>query len=892
MKYIFYLEYHTNWGEEVRLLDNSEELGGNSTAKALPMSTHDGRSWQLTIDLKETTTITYHYLITCHGKVMREEALYFNRTLPKTKSKLTIIHDKWYDKPQNSPNYSFAFTKVWKRQENRDQKNTEEGLVFGTFCSQVKSDQVLALLGNHHLLGNWDSQKALVLDGSTNPYWTGSISYEELLNEGELIYKYVILNKETRAIEAWEEGENRIYSLHQQDKKALLIQMDKSPLFYQENWRVAGLTVPVFSLRSKNSWGIGEFTDIKTLVDWAEKSGLKLVQLLPVNDTTLKNTWDDSYPYRCTSVFALNPIYLNLDLLGINESPMAESYQTLKKELNELIRIDFPTVQAKKQEFTRELFKLNGKETLTSDAFSTFFKEHSNWLEPYAIYLYLREKYATVETSKWKEYSIYSNKTIDEFCTANKNAQTDLNYTYYIQYHLYKQLKEASLYAQSKGIVLKGDLPIGISLHSADAWVNSRYFHINGQAGAPPDDFAIDGQNWGFPTYNWTEIANDDFSWWKKRLNYMSEFFQAYRIDHILGFFRIWTIPRTAIYGTLGQFDPALPIGEEELQALGFDFDKKRHTEPYIKINQLDDIKLTPALKKSLFMQSEDGFYHFKENVNNQVKLNEYLQTVGTKKVDDITKKQLLSLHTELLFLEDMNESGLYHPRIDTHKTEVYKSLSSSNQAAFDRIYHNFFYVKHNYFWKKEALIKLPKLIQSSQMLVCGEDLGMIPQSVPEVMKSLDILRLEIERMPKTAGLVLDNPDLYPYQSVSAFSTHDMSTIRGWWEENPSQAALLYKEIYAHEGSIPEKLSPEIAYAILNRELCGQSMLSIQALQDWLALTDKHYQEIPAEKEQINVPANIQNHWEYRMPGYLEDLLEDDILISQIKSLLSKSERN
>lgn len=892
MKYIFYLEYHTNWGEEVKLLGNTEQLGSNISSKALPMSTHDGVNWQLTLDIKSENQISYHYLITCHGKVMREEPLYFNRILIETTNKLTLIHDRWFDKPNNSPQYSSAFTNVWKQQKQKDTKSLESGLQLSTFCSAVSTDQTLAILGNHDQLGNWDHKKALILNGNHSPFWSGSISFEELHYDGDLIYKYVILNKKTKEIVAWEDGENRIFSMQQLDYNAHHIQVDSRPEFIQSKWKAAGLAVPVFSLRSKNSCGIGEFTDIKLLVDWAVRCKLKLVQLLPVNDTTLTNTWDDSYPYRCTSVFALNPIYLNLEQIGINNTKFAKEYQSIKVNCNELNTIDFPTVQSQKQVFTRELFNVYGKDTFASEDYTTFFNMNKGWLVPYAIYLYLRGIYNSANTKLWKEHTVFSDQVISEFSWVDHPAKEDLEYIYFVQYHLYKQLKEASIYAQSKGVVLKGDLPIGIGLHSADAWVYARYFNIDCQAGAPPDDFAQDGQNWGFPTYNWDEIEKDDFLWWKMRLSYMANFFQAYRIDHILGFFRIWTIPRTALDGTLGQFAPALPYTREQLLQLGFIFDDELYTNPYISAAQLENIKLTTTQKKALFTQNKDGLYRFKENVNNQAKLNQFFESDKAKNIDSITKTALFRLHTEVLFLEDINQKGLYHPRIDAYKTTIYKTLPEDKKAVFNKIYHDFFYVKHNDYWKKEALVKLPKLIQSSRMLVCGEDLGMIPQSVPEVMKSLDILRLEIERMPKSEGLVIDNPQLYPHQSVSAFSTHDMSTLRGWWEENREQATLLFNEIYRNKENIPQKLSPEIAYAILNRELCGRSMLCIQALQDWLSLTDRWYNQIAPSNEQINVPANIHNHWKYRMPGTLEDLIKDKRLIEAIDSLLSNSERN
>ena len=156
---------------------------------------------------------------------------------------------------------------------------------------------------------------------------------------------------------------------------------------------------------------------------------------------------------------------------------------------------------------------------------------------------------------------------------------------YFIQFHLHLQLLEATNYARANGVVLKGDIPIGISRNSVEAWTEPHYFNLNGQAGAPPDDFSVNGQNWGFPTYNWEVMEQDDYSWWMKRFRKMSEYFDAYRIDHILGFFRIWEIPMHAVHGLLGQFVPSLPMSREEIESYGLpfreEFDTQRKVETF-----------------------------------------------------------------------------------------------------------------------------------------------------------------------------------------------------------------------------------------------------------------------------------------------------------------------
>lgn len=889
MKYIFNIEYHTNWGEEVRVLGNIEELGANELSQAIPMSTTDGINWRLEIKTRHHLNLQYRYIITYQGAMIREESLYFERGVRGEHDQVCNIFDCWLDKPLNPPSDSAAFTKVWLKPNVSVEKYADGGFMLSTFCSGINPSHVLAVLGNHSILGNWEADGAILLDADFLPQWSGSIPWSEI-NDVELIhYKYAILDRKTKTVIEWEQGEDRVLKCNEPQSDNITIQFDTSPIFDSFDWRGAGVAVPIFSLRTQNSFGIGEFTDVKLLAEWAKQTNQKIIQLLPVNDTTHSNTWEDSYPYRCRSVFALNPVYLNLDELGILQSEFSEEYQMERARVNQLKTVDFPYVQKKKQLYTQAIFQQKGEETLYSLDFKRFYDENKAWLVSYAIYSILRDKFGTSNTNEWERYAQYQTAFIDEFNNPQHVDYSKLQYIYFIQYHLYKQLKEASDYTTGLGVVLKGDLPIGIDLHSADAWVNTHYFHLNGQAGAPPDDFAQEGQNWGFPTYNWVEIAKDNFKWWRERLNYMSNFFQAYRIDHILGFFRIWTIPRTSIYGTLGQFVPALLLSIKQIEDFGFKFDEDLYTTPYITDKVLVDLE--DDVKHLFFVKEGNKRYRLKEEFDTQAKLLNYFQTEKGRAILSSSKKKLMDLCTEVLFLEDISEKGLYHPRIDAYKTEIYQTLDAHNKQAFDTLYHDFFYLKHNEFWKNEALDKLPRLIQSSQMLVCGEDLGMIPQTVPEVMRALEILSLEIERMPKRAGVSLDNPQDYPYLSVSAFSTHDMSTLRGWWEESREQANLLYKELFGQEDNMPLKLSPEIAYEVLNRELCSPSMLSIQSLQDWMSLTDRWYKEISPVEEQINVPANIHNHWNYRMPGNLENLKSDNELNLIINKLITRSNR-
>lgn len=588
----------------------------------------------------------------------------------------------------------------------------------------------------------------------------------------------------------------------------------------QIGWKAAGTAVPVFSLRSERSFGVGEFRDLKLLVDWAVKTGQKVIQLLPVNDTTMSWTWADSYPYNANSSFALHPQFLHLPAAGVDED---EEYLRLRKELNALPELDYERVNLEKHRLLRKAFEKSGKETLTAEAFKAFFNENQGWLLPYAVYSVLRDRFGTADFTRWERFAEYDNDAVRSFASDN---QHETAYWYFVQYHLHVQLLEARNYAHSKGVIFKGDLPIGVSRTSVDAWTNARLFNMDSQAGAPPDAFSEDGQVWGFPTYNWEEMSKDGYAWWKSRLGNMSRYFDAFRIDHILGFFRIWEIPLDAVSGLLGHFNPAMPYRTAELESMGF------------------------------------------------------RMKVCTGK----------SRGKDVLFVPDPKKRGYWHPRIAAQNTSVYSGLPEDMKKTFDSLHEDFFYRRHNGFWKESAMKKLPSLLTATGMLACGEDLGMIPGCVPDVMSEYQILSLEIQRMSKKFGERFADPAAYPYYSVCTTSTHDMNPLRAWWEEDRDVTEHFWKEVLGYPGEAPVHCEPWICRRIIEMNLESPSMLVILPLQDWLS-TDGELRLDDPFKERINIPARPRHYWRYRMHQTLECLLRQDRFNAGIMEMVSASGR-
>ncbi|MBQ4287478.1 MAG: 4-alpha-glucanotransferase [Bacteroidales bacterium] len=726
--------------------------------------------------------------------------------------KVLDVRAKWQDRPAESPFWSSMFTDVvFRRPATRSAR--KPGFMTGagnvTFIVPfpvVRQDECLAITGSGPFFNDW--KKAMPLGDVRFPVWDLTLNVSRPFE-----YKFVIIDKKTKAVKAWEKGDNHCLA-YVPPRDVRLIVSDIAPRFDVPRWRGTGTSVPVFSLRSEDSFGVGEFLDIKKLADWAAETGQDVIQLLPVNDTSASGTWKDSYPYNAISSFALHPQYINLPAAGVR---INKEYKELRKELNSLETLDYERVNQEKRRLLKSWFREHGRKIAEMPEFRDFCEVNAAWLKPYAAWCMLRDEFGTPDFRKWGNYSTYGARKIDNYCRKNV---FDYEFYCFEQFVADSQLKEAAAYAHSRGVALKGDIPIGVCMDSVDVWQHPSLFLQDSLTGAPPDSFSKKGQNWGFPIYNWEKMAQDGYAWWKARLAKMQEYFDAFRIDHILGFFRIWDIPASCGDALLGHFTPALPYSGKELAAMGFDVVRDRE-----------------------------------------------------------------------LFIEDPRRKGCYHPCICGQDSEGYKALSPEMRQAYDRLHEDFFYHRHEDFWKRSALEKLPALVDSTHMLACGEDLGMVPGCVPEVMRSMNILSLEIQRMPKKFGEAFGDTSAYPYYSVCATGTHDTSTLRGWWEENSRVAESFWCDVLHHEGEAPVQCGPQLCREIVGQHLESPSMLAILPLQDWLS-TDAGlaYAGNPAD-ERINDPSVPRHYWRWRMHITLEDLLSASDFNSRLRTAIRESGR-
>ena len=886
----FHIEYRTAFGEEVTL--NIIENGEVSTHR---MTTVNGVEW--CCELTQRTAcrrLTYYYKVTVDNATERSEWQTVKHVLDFTCTAATEyhVHDRWNDMPDDSYLYSSAFTDCINHQELQPMKPTsyDRTLRLIVRAPQLRDGECLAVLGDRKALGEWCPDKALPMTLHNYCEWAVDIDASQFHGE-HIELKFVVTNASGHMM-MWECGYNRCLTLPDMKKGETVVYGLDQAFFEIWNRRLAGTLVPVFSLRTRESAGIGDFGDLKMMIDLMANTGQRVLQLLPINDTTITHTWTDSYPYSCISIFAIHPQYADLrSLPELDDEEARKEAEAECRRLNALPQIDYEKVNAFKLEYLRKVFQQEGKKIMKSAQFKAFFQVTQNWLVPYAQYSWLRDKYGTADFTQWKDHNTWTEDDRAMLSDPRTKEYQEVAFYYFVQYILSSQMKEAHEYAKQKGVILKGDIPIGVNRYSCDVWMEPKYFNLNGQAGAPPDNFSVNGQNWGFPTYNWDEMLKDGCQWWTRRFQNMSQFFDAYRIDHVLGFFRIWEIPIDCVHGLTGQFAPSQAMSRDEIMQYGLNFQEERFTQPFITDWVLDRVfhERADEVRREYLERIDGERYRMKPDVDTQRKIEARFAGV-TRQEDLWLRDGLYSLVSDVLFVRDRNRADMFHPRISAQLDFIYESLYDNDKQAFNRLYNDYYYRCNNQFWYREAMKKLPKLVQATRMLVCAEDLGMVPDCVPWVMNELKILSLELQSMPKSVTTRFGHLSQNPYRSVCTISSHDMPTLRQWWDEDYERTQDYYNSMLHREGTAPHPLPGWLAKDIIARHLDSPSMLCILSVQDWLAM-DERLRLPDADAERINIPANPKHYWRYRMHLNIEDLIADGKFIDDISTLVGQAGR-
>jgi 4-alpha-glucanotransferase len=896
MKIVFRLNFHTFPGQSlwVRLVTVS---GGVRLEKLLPLRWINERQWQVELGVRCDGPLRLEYSYQLRQDYNGVELDEWNGprtvTADPAVTELLLLKDDWCS--AGTADYALetdAFRAMLPARGEFNapaiQKNANH--TFQLRMAAVPKGLVPCLLGSVREMGDWGWHHAVPMCEVAANVWQAGL---HLPADWWIEYKYGLYDPKLGCAVGLENGENRKLEQRALGGKQLTIVHDEN---YRRDasktLRAAGVAIPVFSLRGEQSLGVGEFADLKRLGDWAANVGLKLIQILPINDTTSSHDWTDSYPYSAISVFALHPIYLRIEDMGyVMENEFPVELDSAREWLNALGQIDYEEVMKAKTELTRRVFTKHHKQITASAGFRNFLQGNHDWLVPYAVFCVKRDENHTADFSQWGEWAVYDQEKAEAMATSGHPQWHETSYHIWLQYELDRQLSDAVEYLHAHGIALKGDLPIGIDRQSVDAWSAPHLFKLDAQAGAPPDAFAVKGQNWGFPTYNWEVMREDGYAWWRERFAKLSRYFDAYRIDHILGFFRIWQIPSDQVEGIMGWFDPATPIHIDEIRGRGIPFDFNRYCRPYIRGHFIEE-RFGENAAEVLRDHLDDcghGCYQLREHVSTQRRIVEHFgepASVGNERL----RGALLDCASDVLFFEVPGSDGtLFHPRCSMHMTKSFHELDHDTKCRLDDLYVDYFYRRHEGFWEARGYEKLPVMRRASTMLLCGEDLGMVPDCVPGVMRELGILALEIQRMPKSSKVEFADPARAPYLSVVSPSTHDMPTLRGWWREDPQATAHFAWQMLG-EHFPPLELTGGLATRIIDQHLQSPAMWAVFPLQDLLAM-DENLRHPDPDAERINVPAITPYYWRYRMHLALDELVAADEFNGNLSRLLKSSGR-
>lgn len=882
----FYVRFKSTQGQSVAIKIVPIHKKDVPDPIEVPLNYLDNSSWHVAVKTSELGIADeFHYYYIFRDSNTGEEKFFCKNVamfITKLGVKRLDIIDEWQDEYYladiaASKPFATVFNQLKTKLRSSEAKSPTH--IFRVKAPGLGIGKAICLAGQGKKLRDWDSENPLIFEQKKN-YWQLKVNLSR--ETFPLAYKMGIYDIHTGKMD-FAAGDNKQLTDPAPDTELSILhqQVDTG----KHRFRAAGINVPVSALRTKQSWGVGQFTDLNTLADLAKETGLRLIQLLPINDTTATHTNKDSYPYSAVSAFALHPLYLDVALMAKHAGlELSEEMQQQARLLNEKETLQYEEVQALKREAIGLLYEKE-KDSFKDDfGWFSFFDLNRHWLVPYAAYCYLRDHHKTADYNTWGEFASYSEDAVQELVSKDQPHYHEVAIHYYTQYHLHLQLRDAVDYAHKEGIILKGDLPIGVGRHSADAWMYRDLFHMDMQAGAPPDAFATKGQNWSFPTYNWEKMAADNYAWWRQRMENMGSYFDAIRIDHVLGFFRIWSIPLQAVEGILGKFVPSWPLSHHDIADAGVHFHEDRFCKPYITQQLLYDLfGGEAAVVQDVFLDHDQ----FKPQFDTQRKIADFVKQ--DPKYGHLLPG-LLDLMSNVICLFDAAFPYNYHFRIAMQNTASFRALPYHEQQALNRLYEEYFFRKQNRLWEEEGIKKLTALKRSTDMLICAEDLGMVPEMVAGVLDNMHMLALEVQRMPKRINEKFSNPYHSPYLSVVTPSTHDMASIREWWEADADTTREFYRAQLGQHGDAPFFAEPWVCREIIKQHLQSPAMWAVFLMQDLLCMDDSLRIADP-KKERINNPADPDHYWNYRMHLGLEDIMEESGFIVTLKTMIKDSGR-
>ena len=903
MKLTFSIHYLTEWGQSVHIDIAYHYTNGRKRSYDLIMQTLDGEFWTLETSVMESRNrdidyFEYTYLIEDQdGKMLRREWDRVPRRYYFDSTKNYIMPDCWRDIPLQY----HLMSRLCRTCDNRTPSERlsdvrmplyRKTVVFHVLAPQLEKGQSLGICGNHPTLGNWSPSMFLKMHRKDEDDWMLSVNVQNITSLIE--YKYVVIDDKTNHIVKWEEGNNRTADITTLVDGDVLVLYGENLRIKEATWRAAGVVVPLFSLRTEESFGVGDFGDLHRFVDWASATGMRVIQLLPVFDTTTTHTWSDSHPYDCISLHALHPHYIDLNDLGeLKSNTDKVKFNRQRRELNALEYSDYEAVDRLKLHYLHLFFQQRGESDMASDSYKAFARKNASWLYSYAAFCALREHFHTARTSDWNEYAIYDEQKLHTLYDTDKDFRYNVDLSCFTQYHLHRQFKAAADYARSKGVGISGDLPVSVYRDSVATWVHPEYFHLHMKLGNPPSADEPKGQDWGMPPFDWyPDDGHPVAGYLNSALKGMEDYFDAARIDHIVSFFRYWEIPEEQLWTSMGHFSPSMPISEKEIRDYGMDFHKDLYTRPFIN----DDILYqffgihTDYVRETFLDAMPYHLYSLKPEYDTQLKIRRHFEGRNDENSQWI-RDGLMHLCANVLFLEDPYREGMYYPRFGVFNEPVYSTLRAEEKDSFMRLYNNFYYERHNAFWENLAKRKIDMTFRGIRMLICGEDLGMLPACVTGVLDEKRILSLEVQSMPKRHGEEFAHLSANPYRSIAVPTTHDMAPLRLWWTEDAGRTQRFWQQMLQKEGRAPRQLPPHIAEEIISRHLYCPSMICLLSLQDWLSM-DANLCRSDIYSLRINAPYDAYNQWKFRMEPTIDALISNNQFTDKVKTMIVRSFRN
>lgn len=689
--------------------------------------------------------------------------------------------------------------------------------------------------------------------------------------------------------------------------------------------RKTGVVVPLAALYTKDCPAIGDFLALKSFADFCTRCNLSIIQLLPVNDTGTQSS-----PYSGLSAFALHPLYIRIDALPEfedayqNDKAFAGAWRTFQKECKYRTRFDYEKVLAEKTRLLHLMYAWiekqlspSAKKTasrakvkeVTAKSNADFpaqfaaqterFIRENKWIVSYAVYKNLKDAHGQASWKEWPENLQKLTREQIQMRWNNRALKSSHTFFVWCQLRAAEQFGEAAEYVRSKGIVLKGDIPILMNEDSADAWAWPEFFNHSLRAGSPPDGENPLGQNWGFPTYDWEHLATDGYTWWKDRVQAAARYYDAFRIDHVLGFFRIWAVPHDETTAFLGHTVPCQTIARRTFAEHGFDNERLRWlSEPHIPTGLIENItwnhdEAVSVLEAVCERLGSEELWNFKNTITADSQL--YAMHFFDDEAKDARVKEALAAKWRDRMLLELSKD-MFVPVYQFRDSTAWKTLSAQERQALCDIFkiHD---AAENELWKKQALSVLRPIVSATGMAACAEDLGAGLSAVPEVLCELGILSLRVFRWnrfwSKDGQPFVPFAD-YPALSVATTSVHDSSTLRQWWQDEP-QSVKAFLDMFNNaekNESAPCKpedtFSPDVALFCLEAIADTASCWYINPLQDYLYLDSRYYLENPQD-ERINVPGSVNTfNWTYRLPVLLEDLSANEVLVTRIKTIVRK----